>query len=146
MQLQSDGTVPRPAQSPTRSVSVAQVHHAVSQCPPAEGPGAESCRVDSISSGHRVYVYLRRVLPLSPARIGVPLNLAVPAAQRRASPSAASSPRRFLPPVPSSRISPPRPLSVSKPSHQHLVSLFSCWENSSVPGLLRGTWRKLAFP
>lgn len=143
MHFQPGGTVPRPAQSPIHSVSEARVHGFVVS-PQPKNLGQRPAGWTASRPDTACYVCPRYVLPLSPARAGIPLNLAVPAAHRRASPSAASPPPPH--PAPSSRISPPRPLSVGKPSHQHLVSLFSCWENSSVPGLLRGTWRKLAFP
>lgn len=40
---------------------------------------------------------------------------------------------------------PPSTLSGCKPQHKHLLSLFCCWENSTFPGLLRGTRGKVAF-
>lgn len=91
MHFQPGGTVPRPAQSPIHSVSEARVHGFVVS-PQPKNLGQRPAGWTASRPDTACYVCPRYVLPLSPARAGIPLNLAVPAAHRRASPSAASPP------------------------------------------------------
>lgn len=130
MHFQPGGTVPRPAQSPIHSVSEARVHGFVVS-PQPKNLGQRPAGWTASRPDTACYVCPRYVLPLSPARAGIPLNLAVPAAHRRASPSAASPPPPTPLPPPVSLLQGPSPS-----ASPHTNTWFLCSAAGKIPPFL----------